>query len=482
MTSISYTMETFTIWTDYETYSVNNSVTEGASVEIGGEAGSRPISISSLVCSGVFTALIIITNTISLLAFVVEKRLRTYNNYFIINLSILDLLVGVSLSARVAHAYYNRYPFPQDVCKILTGITGGIVNGSNISVVVICADRHRAVYDPINHFISRTKRKAILINCLPWVIGLSFWLCYTTVWEFVVDHDNGTQCAPLFSESPIMYMIQNVCKFHLPFVIIAVLYARIILQIRKTAGGRSVNKKFESEASSSSLEKTKSSIVKEVPSSKIDQHDGGVDEPETEVKNDVTVSHPDNRITSSNQKSSAQRMESPSESRKATRTLSLIIVAFVLTWIPFSLISLLKTIDARLISPGMPIQLYVFFAFLTYGNNLLNPISYVRNKGSNSHQKNTLEYADQIYLDSEVPNGWHIYFSDLAHDPSTLQANAAEGYTDTIDTPAQHVTEETTAPSTHSVWQLSSLDLKDAITRLKSGKALAAQTTSVLSI
>ncbi|XP_063955436.1 muscarinic acetylcholine receptor M2-like [Lytechinus pictus] len=378
MTSIFDTIETFTIWTDYENYSVNDSVTDGASVEIGGEAGSRPSSLASLVCSGVFTALIIITNTISLLAFAVEKRLRTYNNYFIINLSILDLLVGVSLSAQVAHAYHGHYPFPQDICKILTGIAGGIVNGSNISVVVICADRHRAVYDPINHFISRTRRKAILINCLPWVIGLSFWLGYTTVWEFVVDHDNGTQCAPLFSESPIMYMIQNVCKFHLPFVIIVVLYTRIILQIRKTAGGRSVNKKFDSKASSSSsLEKTKSSIVKDVTSSNVDQHDGGVDEPENEVKNDVTVSHPDNRFTSSNQKSSAQRMESPSESRKATRTLSLIIVAFVVTWIPFSVISLLLTIDARLIIPRIPIQLYVFFAFLTYGNNLLNPISYV---------------------------------------------------------------------------------------------------------
>nr|XP_054755902.1 muscarinic acetylcholine receptor M4-like [Lytechinus pictus] len=302
MTSIFDTIETFTIWTDYENYSVNDSVTDGASVEIGGEAGSRPSSLASLVCSGVFTALIIITNTISLLAFAVEKRLRTYNNYFIINLSILDLLVGVSLSAQVAHAYHGHYPFPQDICKILTGIAGGIVNGSNISVVVICADRHRAVYDPINHFISRTKRKAILINCLPWVIGLSFWLCYTTVWEFVVDHDNGTQCMPLFSESPITYMIQNVCKFHLPFVIIVVLYTRIILQIRKTAGGRSVNKKFDSKASSSSsLEKTKSSIVKDVTSSNVDQHDGGVDEPENEVKNDVTVSHPDNRFTSSNQ-------------------------------------------------------------------------------------------------------------------------------------------------------------------------------------
>ncbi|XP_063966129.1 uncharacterized protein LOC135156775 [Lytechinus pictus] len=97
-----------------------------------------------------------------------------------------------------------------------------------------------------------------------------------------------------------------------------------------------------------------------------------------------------------------------------------------------------------------------------------------RNKGSNSHQTqtNTLEYADQIYLDSEVLNGWHIYFSDLAHDPSTLhQANAAEGYIDTIETPDEHVTEGTPPPSTHPVWQLSSLDLRDAIARLKYGKA-----------
>lgn len=297
MASIFDTTESYTIfWTDGQNYSGN--VTDVAPVP-GGGGGSRPSSLVSLVCSGIFTALIIISNIISLLAFAVEKRLRTYNNYFIINLSILDLLVGISMSAQVAHAYHGRYPFSQDVCKILTGVAGGIVNGSNISVVVICADRHRAVYDPINHFISRTKRKAILINCLPWVIGLSFWLSYSTVWEFVVGHDNGTQCTPLFSEGPITYMIQNVCKFHLPFVIIVVLYTRIIFQIRKTVGGRSVNRKFDSKAVAST-EKTTSSIIKDdTPSA--DRCDGGEDETEAGVRHGTMVSSQDKRFTTSKQ-------------------------------------------------------------------------------------------------------------------------------------------------------------------------------------
>eukprot|EP00057_Strongylocentrotus_purpuratus_P001429 XP_001198971.1 PREDICTED: muscarinic acetylcholine receptor M4-like [Strongylocentrotus purpuratus] len=147
------------------------------------------------------------------------------------NLTILDLLVGIGMGAVVEYSYIKRYPFSQNACKVITGILQGIANAFNINAVVICADRHQAVYDPINLYQSRSKRKAIIFNSLSWVIGLSFWIGYVTVWEFVIDHDNGLHCTQRFLLSPLTNMIQSAATFYLSLAIIVVLYVRIFIKI-----------------------------------------------------------------------------------------------------------------------------------------------------------------------------------------------------------------------------------------------------------
>ncbi|XP_779957.1 muscarinic acetylcholine receptor M3-like [Strongylocentrotus purpuratus] len=241
MADISNSTQTYSTemsWTDIQDASEYMNVTTQSLDPF----GTTQPNLRNLIFPAVFFALIVLANIISLGAFLVEKRLRTYNNYFIINLTILDLLVGIGMGAVVEYSYIKRYPFSQNACKVITGIFSGIVNASNINVVVICADRHQAVYDPINHYISRSKRKAIIINSLPWVIGLSFWIGYVTVWEFVIDHDNGVNCTQRFLLSPLTNMIQSAAMFFLPLAIIAVLYVRILIKIRKSVGRRN-NKK-----------------------------------------------------------------------------------------------------------------------------------------------------------------------------------------------------------------------------------------------
>ena len=259
MTNVSDGTQPYTtimMWTDFQ-YS-SEFVTEANSLD----------SVKSVSFQHIFTAIlvgfIILSNTISLVAFLLEKRLRSYNNYFIINLTILDLLVGIGLCPYVQHIYGGRYPFSHNACKILSGLFYGIVNASNINIVVICADRHQAVYDPINHFISRSTRKAVIINSLPWVIGLSFWVGCVTVWEFVISFDNGDHCLHRISYSPVTALFQGVFRFYLPILIISILYIRILIKIRKSAGGRNVSKNFASAdthlSSSTDTEMTSESI------------------------------------------------------------------------------------------------------------------------------------------------------------------------------------------------------------------------------
>ena len=208
------------------------------------EQKTSSVNIHEILWPILFTVLIIVANFLSLVAFCIEKRLRTYNNYFIINLTILDFITGLFLIPRVVHAHIGYYPFSQDICKVNSAIRWGIVNASNLAVVVICADRHRATYDPINHFISRSKRMAVIKNIIPWTVSVVFWFLYSTIPEFIIDFDNGRHCVRWYRKRTLPGIIPFITAFYLPFTIIAILYFRIFAKIQATLGGKNVEKQF----------------------------------------------------------------------------------------------------------------------------------------------------------------------------------------------------------------------------------------------
>ncbi|XP_786201.1 muscarinic acetylcholine receptor M3-like [Strongylocentrotus purpuratus] len=335
------------------------------------EQKSRPVNIHGILWPILFTVLIIVANFLSLVAFCIEKRLRTYNNYFIINLTILDFITGLFLIPVVVHTHIGYYPFSQDICKVTSAIQSGILNASNLAVVVICADRHRATYDPINHFMSRSKRMAVIRNLIPWTVSGVFWFLYITIPEFIIDFDNGRHCIRWYTLRTLPGIIPFISLFYLPFTIIAVLYFRIAAKIQATLGGRSVEKQFVLKDANNGK------ITAELP------HDDMTSAVSTATINvDLSSDNLDQGLEMKNgnaansRKKTTMKRETATEMRKATRTLLFIVIAFVVSWLPQSIISLIYSIEPVLVVPGLPRPARLFFGWMTYLNSLLNPISY----------------------------------------------------------------------------------------------------------
>ncbi|XP_072176924.1 muscarinic acetylcholine receptor M2-like [Diadema setosum] len=338
---------------------------------------SKFVNISRLFWPMLFTTLIIAANCLSLAAFGVEKRLRTYNNYFIINLSILDLLVGLNLITSVVHTYFGYYPLNQVFCKILGGLGQVVCSASNFVVVIICADRHRATYDPINHYMTRSKRKAIFVNSLAWIAALAFWMPFVTVWEFIDDFDNGQHCLRRFTNIPGAYIVNIVVLFYLPLVLIVVLYLRIFRKIRKTIRGKNVKNMMSSQENKDVGMIGNNPVtgsMRELSSitAPIDIHVGSVKD--DRVAMSLSKSHGPNKHLKDF--ANTEKRESAAETRKAQRTLLFIVLSFVISWLPHSIIQLIYAIEPGLIVSGLPRSAYLFLSWLAFGNSLLNPISY----------------------------------------------------------------------------------------------------------
>ena len=200
---------------------------------------TAPTSTSTFVLSIVYIVLMLSMNILIVAAFVVERRLRSYNNYFIINLVIADLLVGVSL---VVGLVSGCGPSQGLLCKLSFGANDGLLSVSVISIVVICADRHRATFSPIKHFTTRSMKKAMILSSLSWLIAFGFWLPFTVapVLDFIAPAlaDNLFALRVLTSMTPITIMV------FVPIVIITVLYAMILAKIRLSMGAKHVKAQF----------------------------------------------------------------------------------------------------------------------------------------------------------------------------------------------------------------------------------------------
>nr|XP_054757934.1 muscarinic acetylcholine receptor M3-like [Lytechinus pictus] len=353
-------------FTDYPVSFTNISINPPDVVD----SSSTMKNINGILWPILFTAMIIVANSLSLIAFSIEKRLRTYNNYFIINLAILDFFDGLFLIPQVVHTHVGYYPFSHKVCRVMSAVQAGFLTASNLAVVVICADRHRATYDPINHFISRSKRMAVMKNLIPWVVSLGFWLLYITTPEFIINFDNDRHCTHWFRARPFATTVTFIVYFYLPFCLIVVLYIRIVLKIRSSFAGKEVSKQFamtrrkEGSTPSPRNEMASSSCSTFTTNTNSSSSESPGNELKRKDSNDIPVNSKNNQ------------RETATETSKATKTLLLIVIAFVVSWLPQSIMILVYSVEPVLVIHGLPRSVRLFFGWMTYLNSLLNPISY----------------------------------------------------------------------------------------------------------
>ncbi|XP_063961143.1 muscarinic acetylcholine receptor M1-like [Lytechinus pictus] len=376
MANFSESPDTYTPF--FENVSDDVYATAADLVDVGDGGTTRFKSINNLqglILGTSLVILIIFTNLLSLGAFAVEKRLRTYNNYFIINLAIADLIVGIIQIVGVIHTFLGYFPGGGDFCKVYLGLRNAMFSVSVVGVVVICIDRHKATYDPINHYMTRSKRKAVIFNVFTWLISFGFWMSFATVWDFVVDSNSGKSCLASFSRYPAANMFQTCLTFFLPLVVISVLYLRIYVKIEETVGGKSVNKHFK-EVGGDGLSKSTSTmtVCSDLSSGGTMEMKESSADVKTKDRNGGKAGKDDangNRTTTANR-------ESANEMQKATRTLSYIVFSFAIAWFPNSIIYFLYSIEPELIAyKNLPRDVKQFFVWLRFANSFLNPICYL---------------------------------------------------------------------------------------------------------
>ncbi|XP_067101241.1 neuropeptide FF receptor 1-like [Osmerus mordax] len=172
--------------------------------------GTREYSFSSYYqhCSSVAAVFIfaytliffvcMIGNTLVCIIVLKNKRMRTVTNIFILNLAIIDLLVGIfCLPITLVDNLITGWPFDEVICKMSGLIKGASVSASVFTLVTIAVDRFRCIIHPFQKKL--TLRQAIVIIVFIWALAVII-MCPSAItltvslddYHLMVDTDNST--------------------------------------------------------------------------------------------------------------------------------------------------------------------------------------------------------------------------------------------------------------------------------------------------
>ncbi|XP_071479084.1 muscarinic acetylcholine receptor M2-like [Diadema antillarum] len=179
----------------------------------------------------------ILGNSLILLAFASEKKLWTYQNHYIFNMAIADLLIGLTcMPLRATVFLFNgTWIFGEPLCIIFIGAQNVILGVSVLGVVVICVDRYLATFYPLRHYRRKRKRTAWIINILTWLIPFSLWAGLSIAWDFVRPNNQLALtgwCMPNYALSVETSVGVVILRAVCPFLFMLVLYLCIYFRLK----------------------------------------------------------------------------------------------------------------------------------------------------------------------------------------------------------------------------------------------------------
>lgn len=160
---------------------------------------------------------IVLGNVLTILAIAWARRLRNIvSNYFILNLAVSDLMVGVTLPYHLAFYVDSMLHRNKSVCISRFVMISLACGGSIYNLIVIAIDRYLAIVHPLSYNAYATKRRVLLIIVIAWIctMGMSsipiYWNCF--------DISQPCELETVLPRYCIHHTILTILRFSIPVI------------------------------------------------------------------------------------------------------------------------------------------------------------------------------------------------------------------------------------------------------------------------
>ncbi|XP_077350080.1 histamine H3 receptor-like [Lithobates pipiens] len=324
-----------------------------------------------------FILLTIFGNILVMLAFIVDKRLRTQSNFFLLNLAICDFFIGAFTSPLyVPYMLTGKWMLGKHLCKLWLVADYTMCTASALNVTLISYDRFISVTKAVLYRSSQKNHsEAFLKITAVWI--MSFLLYSPSILVGKGDNIENVCRMGLF-DTWYFNLITSVFDFFLPLISISFFNLSIYWNITK--------RKMKKRQSTISISTGEKSSVKPfiIATNQVLASVDGVKDISTQrwKREDKVI-----RLgvackrNSSLQADQISRMPSNynicviklSRDKNVAKSLAVLVLVFAVCWMPYSLVIIIST--ACPYDCGASYWYYVT-VWMLYLNSAINPILY----------------------------------------------------------------------------------------------------------
>ncbi|XP_053568235.1 muscarinic acetylcholine receptor M3-like [Bombina bombina] len=232
----SYSFTQFLCNSSYVTDDSNTSLTGNDTQKdyLGGHSIWQVVLIASF--SGIIALVTVIGNILVILAFKINKQLKTVNNYFLLSLACADLIIGIiSMNLFTTYIIMDHWAMGSLACDLWLMIDYVACNASVMNLLVISFDRYFSITRPLTYRTKRTTKRAGIMIGLAWIISFILWAPAILFWQYFVGKRTvpSDECFIQFLTEPIITFGTAIAAFYLPVSIMTILNWRIYKETEK---------------------------------------------------------------------------------------------------------------------------------------------------------------------------------------------------------------------------------------------------------
>ena len=316
----------------------------------------------------------IIGNSVVCLAVAMVKGLRTPYNLLIVSLAISDLLVALLVMPFCAmYQILGYWPLGGTVCALWTSLDVTLCTASILNLCMISVDRYFVITRPFTYSVKRKSKHIAMMIAGVWITCAVISIPPLFGWK---TENPPNQC--IISQHIGYQIYATVGAFYLPLFVMIVVYFkiwRVSARLAKHDNAKVGNIDRVTERISLTSCKTVSNNNNPVKKSvKSVSSVTDLEDTSTSVFGKTIRAHKWT-LKSLFTRSRVSSTTTTSIKRKTTKSLGVIMGCFIICWLPFFILAVIRPI----VGPSsVPESLSALLAWLGYVNSFLNPVIYVR--------------------------------------------------------------------------------------------------------
>ena len=266
-----------------------------------------------------------------------EKKLHTTSGLYMFSLAVVDGIVGILvMPAMTVYTVYGMWPLSQFLCTVWVCIDFVCCTVSMLHFLLLAHDRFRAIYRPMQYSqISSVSSYALNRIAWAWMVGVGVWLPIIFYYRAVylpVELD----C--FYTPTPLYVVIQASLVYYIPLVLIMIIYTACVNRLRQ---------RFRTIAGTHQVQQPSAMVT---------------------TGTAATTSTAADPYTLQLEKEQQRRRRHV----RRLRLLGILLLAFLVCWLPFSILWPISAYCPDCISTNA----YQYSYWSAYINSTINPILY----------------------------------------------------------------------------------------------------------